>query len=60
MLKQIGGRWASLRDGVVAAADRRPVAAWAVVALGVSVAVAVPGDALGGTAAYLFGPAPFY
>jgi hypothetical protein len=44
----------------MAAADRRPVAAWAGVALGVSLVVALPGDILGGTADYLLGPAPFY
>lgn len=44
----------------MAAADRRPVAAWAVAALGVSAVLAVPGDVLGGTAAYLSGPGPFF
>lgn len=60
MLEKIGERWTSLRAEVVAAADRRPEAAWAGAAFGVSLAVAVPGCTLGGAADYLLGPEPFY
>ncbi|GAA1958527.1 hypothetical protein [Kitasatospora viridis] len=44
----------------MAATDRRPAAAWATVALVLSVAVTVPGLMIGGSATYLLAPEPFF